>query len=291
MSETEARAVGNGAVLPIELPILERRLIGRVVLFCIACELLFVLLDYHVNYGRLTDIGTIRRLTNIAREDGIASWFGTTQTTFLALTIWLCWVVVRRAEGSAWRRRGWLMLAIFFSAMAVDDGAMLHERAGTVFDQIHSADAPGGAMTDVGSSLLEAFPSYAWQIVVLPVFVALGIFTTAFLWRELPSRRMRLTVALAMLCFATAVGLDFIEGLDEDHPWNLATTLVERVDFGDWTQYRFREEPADAVRHFSKSIEEFLEMLANTLLWSVFLARWAQLWRDVRVRVIAPEPR
>jgi len=174
--------------------------------------------------------------------------------------------------------------------MALDDGAMLHERAGTLFSQIHSEDAPGGAMTTVGSSLLEAFPSYAWQIVALPIFVVLGIFTSAFLWRELPARRMRITVALAMFCFVIAVSLDFVEGLDEEHPWNLATILVDSVDFGDWTQYRFRAEPFDAVRHFSKSIEEFLEMLANTLLWSVFLARWAQLWRDVRIRVTERPP-
>jgi hypothetical protein len=279
----------TNALASIDFPIDERWLIRRVVAFCVGCELLFVLMDYHINYGRLTDVGTLRRLANIAREDGLASWFGTTQTTFLALTVWLSWFIVRRGDYSVWRKRGWLLLAIFFSVMAVDDGALLHERAGTLFSQIHSEDAPGGAITDVGSSLLDAFPSYAWQIVALPIFVVLGIFTSAFLWRELPARRMRITVAIAMFCFVIAVSLDFVEGLDEEHPWNLATLLVDSVDFGDWTQYRFRAEPFDTVRHFSKSAEEFLEMLANTLLWSVFLARWAQLWRDVRVRVTERE--
>ena len=74
---------------PVELVVQSDRFVRYVIGFCIAAEILFVFLDYHVNYGRLTEIGAIRRLFNIAREDSLASWFGTTQSLLIGLTLWL----------------------------------------------------------------------------------------------------------------------------------------------------------------------------------------------------------
>jgi hypothetical protein len=269
---------------PVEIPVRSGRLIRTVVLSCVAFEALLVLLDYHVNYGHLTDLGPLRRLTNITREDSLASFFGTTQTLLISLTLWLVWITVRARQTVRWRRTGWLVLALFFSLMTVDDGAMLHERAGTVFSEVHSSDAPGGEATELGARVLEAFPSYAWQIVALPFFVALGIFLLVFLWHDLDDLRPRLIVASALVCFAIAVGMDFVEGLNEEHPWNLYTHLTETIDFGDYTQYRFRHDPYDTLRHFSKSIEEFLELLGNTLLWSVFLRRLVEMAPKLHIR-------
>ena len=269
---------------PVEIPVHSGRLIRTVVLGCIAFEVLLVLLDYHVNYGRLTDLGPLRRLTNITREDSLASFFGTTQTLMISLTLWLVWLTVRAGKTARRRRIGWLVLALFFSLMTVDDGALLHERAGTVFSEVHSSDAPGGEATELGTRALEAFPSYAWQIVALPFFVVLGIFLLVFLWNDLDELRPRLIVATALICFSVAVGLDFVEGLAEEHPWNLYTRLTEAIDFGDTTAYRFRRSPYDTLRHFSKSIEEFLEMLGNTLLWSVFLRRLVEIAPRLRIR-------
>ena len=257
-----------------------------VIAVCVAAELMFVFLDYHVNYGGLTDIGSLRRLTNIAREDSLASWFGTTQTLLIGLTLWCIYLVVRRGTTDRWRRAGWGVLASFFTFMAIDDGALLHERAGTVFERLLSGDADSGAATSLGSRWLETFPSYAWQIVVGPFFVLLGLFCLVFLWRELAGRRARLLVVVALACFASAVGLDFVEGLEPDHPWNLYTRITEAVDFGDYTEYRFGREAFDTLRHFSKSIEEFLEMLGNTLLWYVFLRVLTSVAADLRVRFV-----
>ncbi len=157
---------------------------------CVLLEVAFVLLDYHVNYGRLIDVGAIRRMTNIAQEDGLASWFGVTQTLFVALTSWVLWLMVCAAGANRWRRFGWLVVSVVFSYMAVDDGAQLHE---------------------------------------------------------------------------------FIEGLDRDHPWNLYTWAVARVDLTEFTEARFRQSAYQTLDHFGRSAEEFLEMLAMTLLWVTFL--------------------
>ena len=130
-------------------------------------EISFVLLDYHVNYGRLTEVGAIRRLTNIAREDGLASWFGTTQTLLMALTAWGLLLLARAGRSAAWRRTGWLVVAVVFTYMAVDDGAELHERLGTLSSVLRERSGP---------SPLDLFPSYSWQILFVPLF---GLFASA----------------------------------------------------------------------------------------------------------------
>ena len=46
----------------------------------------------------------------------------------------------------------------------------------------------------------------------------------------------------------------------------------------------FAKSGLTAVVHFSKSVEEFLEMLANTLLWVVFLRYLTGLVSELRLR-------
>ena len=250
----------------------------RVLVFCLTLEVVFVLLDYHVNYGRLVDVGAIRRMTNIAREDGLASWFGTTQTLFVALTAWGLLLLARASHAPLWRRAGWSLVAVMFTYMAVDDGAQLHERFGTLSSVLNDSG---------GSSVLTAFPSFAWQVLFVPVFGIFGLLLALFLWRELHNRAAFVLVLSALACLAVAVGLDFIEGLDDDHPWNLYTWIVERVDLADFTTARFRQTPYDTLEHFSRSLEEFLEMLANTFLWVTFLKHVPSVAPDVHLSLTA----
>jgi hypothetical protein len=253
---------------PVELTLGSRRFVRTLIGLCVGAELAFVFLDYHVNFGRLTDIGMLRRFNNIAREDSLASWFGNTQTLLIACTLWLIYLGVRRQDVAPWRKKGWLVLALFFSFMAFDDGVQLHETVGTVVD--HFSDL--------------SFPSYAWQFVMLPFFVAVGFFSLVFLWCVLERRSARLLVLAALCGFGMAAGLDFVEGLDRNHPWNIVARLSETIEFGDYTEYRFRENAYDTLQHFAKSIEEFLEMLANTILWYVFLGYLPEVASEFRVR-------
>jgi len=253
-----------------------RTLARRVLLFCIFAEVAFVILDYHLNYGSLIDIGAVRRMFNIAREDGLASWFGTTQTLLVGLTLWLIFVGARHRRSSMWRRAGWLTLAIFFTFMAIDDGAQIHERLGSIFKAVASDDA----------ELVDNYPSYAWQFVIGPVFAALGVFTLVFLWTELRVRLLRVLLLVAISCWAIAVGLDFIEGLDEYHPWNLYTITADHYGLDRWALDRFHEVAYDTLRHFSKSLEEALEMLAMSLFWFIFLRHLAVEPQDLRVQFL-----
>ena len=81
-----------------------------------------------------------------------------------------------------------------------------------------------------------------------------------------------------------AVALDFFEGLDADHPWNLYTPLARRFPIEPWTLLRFGRSAYDTIEHASKSIEEYLEMLGNTLMWLAFLRYLTGLAGTLRIR-------
>ena len=55
-------------------------------------------------------------------------------------------------------------------------------------------------------------------------------------------------------------GLDFFEGLDSAHPLDLHTWLQESFDLRAYT-----------VSHFSKALEELLEMCSIAMLLALFL--------------------
>ena len=258
----------------VELTIDSERLARRVLYFCIGAEILFVFLDYHVNYAEWTDIGAIRRMFNTAREDGLASWFATTQTLLAGLTLGLIYLSVKNGPGPRWKATGWLVLTLFFVYMAVDDGAQLHERLGSTFKAMRE---------DAGSSL-DFFPSYPWQILFLPIFGTLGLFMLWFLRNEFETRSSRVLLMFTISLQIFAVGMDFVEGLDEDHRWNLYTIISERYDLEPWTEARFGETGYDTLRHFSKSIEEAVEMATISILWFLFLRYLSVVATDLRVR-------
>ena len=89
-----------------------------------------------------------------------------------------------------------------------------------------------------------------------PVVAALGIFLVLFLHNQLQSWRLKALIGLAVGLFILAVGIDFVEGLENGFYFDVA-------DF-----FSTSEEHA---LHFSKSIEEFFEMAGTTIFLFVFL--------------------
>jgi len=232
-------------------------------------ELFLVGLDIVVNYAEFIQYNSIQRLCNIAREDGLAAWFMTSQTLVAAMVLWFLYWLNLNVDGStAFHRRGWMILALFFTYMSADDGALIHERVGTMFeDMIEKSDKSG----DVGllGQWLEMFPSYEWQF-LLPFFAAIGLYILYFLWKVLGVGRPLLMVLAAFSCFAVAVILDFIEGIPADHSLNIYSWLKQTYMLEDYT-----------VDHFAKSLEEFLEMLGISLFLTVFVAQIGRLKDDV----------
>lgn len=235
---------GDGTTGATTIAVDAGRFLWAVFLGCLIVEVALVYLDLTVNWLRWSDSGAIRRLFNITREDGLASWFAVSQTLIVAMTAWLLFLIARRQASPARRRTGWLVIAVFFTYMCVDDGAAVHERLGTAFEEGTGA---------------ENLATYAWQYLLLPFFAVMGVFVLYFLWWEMPRAVDRLKVAAALGCFALAVAMDFVEGMDDGY-----RLLVAR--FG-WEN--------DVIRHFSKSVEEFIEMVGMSLFLVTFLGRLA----------------
>lgn len=230
----------------------------RVWVFCFLSALALVLLDAFLNYGKVLDSAPLRRIFNITREDGLATWFMVVQT-FCVGSLLVCITLLHRSNHeSALRISAWGMLSIFFLYMSADDGAEIHERLGSTFKA-----AAKEAQSGVGGVFTQAqgcFPSYDWQLVVLPFFAVAGLLMIVFLLREFGDIRSRFLLFIAPTLMACAVSLDFFEGLDEAHPLNVHTWLQQKYDLRQYT-----------VSHFAKSLEEFLEMIAMATFLVLFL--------------------
>jgi hypothetical protein len=217
----------------------------RTIFFCLlGFELLLVFLDATVNYGEWTRIGAIRRLFNLTREDGLGNWFASTQTLFVGLVLWLVFLKNRRVE--LWKAWGWALLAVFFTYLAIDDGAKIHERIGTAVKAAAS---------------VESFPSYTWHLVFGPFLGAMGLFLFIFLWRELKNHTLRILFILGLGCYVVAVGLDFVEGLEGGYDFLTSALSIS----------------PRALRHFAKVFEEFLEMLGTTIFLVCFLNHFTRI--------------
>jgi hypothetical protein len=83
------------------------RALVAILVTSITIVVLLVVLDYSINYSHGTEIGAIRRLFNMTREDALGSWFGVTVTTLAALTAWLTAAIVHRRNAPRARRLGW----------------------------------------------------------------------------------------------------------------------------------------------------------------------------------------
>jgi hypothetical protein len=241
---------------PLQITIDTRQLLWLLLSSLLAIELLLVFLDLYVNWGKAADSPAIRRMFNTTREDGLASWFAVTQTFVVAMVLWAIFALSARVQDNRLQRFGWLLLALFFSYMTIDDGAMVHERLGTASKNLGE--------DSLISQYTGAFPSYAWQALFLLPLTCIGMFMLWFLWRTMPDKVSRIGIIAALGLFAIAVGMDYIEGLEHGY-----TPLADA--FG-WK--------GSSVRHFAKSIEEFLEMLAMSLWLVIFLRYFARRARE-----------
>lgn len=227
----------------------------RLFLICFSCVLALALMDAFLNYGKIIESTSLRRIFNITREDGLATWFMVIQTFCAGIVLALIAVVHRSRGGSMVRTAGWGLLSLFFVYLSADDGAEIHERLGSAFK--------AASRETETSAIVQAqgwYPSYDWQLVVLPFFVVAGLLMLVFLLREFRSRSSRIALFAGPLIMAFAIGLDFFEGLDAAHPLNLHTWIREAYNLSSYT-----------VSHFSKSLEESLEMFSIALLLALFV--------------------
>lgn len=243
---------------------------------CVGIEILLVLLDATANLKGWIEKGPIRSLFNIATETSIPTWFAVLQEAVVGVVVGLI-TLVKRGQDNQGKRAwmGWMAIALFFTYVSLDDGAMIHERVGSAFrsgsaitNAADNSEETGGSFT-----LVPSFPSYSWQLVVMPFFALFGLYMLLFLWQELGAGEFR-WVVVALGCYAFAIGLDFVEGFyQSDNAWNVYPWIAERVGLNSAT-----------VCHISQSIEEFLEMLGTTAFLGLFLNHLMLSTKEIRIR-------
>ena len=220
-------------------------------------EIAILMLDALVTeLGRIS-IGAARRFFNITREDGIPNFFSSFQMLSVGVVLLLITLVVSRQNRGSRSRVvwGWGLVTGLFFYMGLADATKLHERLGTIFSVLVTGpkDQPNPGLL---GQLYDVFSSYTWQLIFGPSVAAAGLFVFIFLMRQLPALYLNLLVCSALGLFAIAMGMDFVEGTENG-------IMVGVADV-------FSTFPDRAV-HFSKSIEESLEMAGSTIFLFVFL--------------------
>ena len=248
-----------------------RRLVRDLVFVMGGLAVLVVLLDLWLYSAAAVATPYLRTLFDAQSETGLGSWLAVSQAVLIAATLWLLTSAYRHGGASRLRQGGWALLAVFFTYLAFDDGTQLHERIGTAFADAHATGLQAG------------FPSFAWQVLFGPFFAGMALFIGLFLWKELRTPRLKALTAAALALLALAVAMDFVEGLDADHPLNVYAHLAAGGNLDDHAQVFFRMNGLDAVTHVAQAIEESIEMVAMTLLWAVFLLHFADTVDGVRL--------
>ena len=100
----------------------------------------------------------------------------------------------------------------------------------------------------------------------------MGFFVLGFLWFQMRDALSRLLVLTALGMLFCGIAIDFGEGLDEDHEWNVYSR-VGNIDWvEEWSGERFRRSGYTVVQHFAKSAEELVfEAGAFSIFWFLFL--------------------
>jgi len=240
-----------------------------VVLFSI--ELLLVVLDLSFSYADILNNLALQQLFNLAREGSLGSWFSSTQLLLTGAVLWLLFVrFLNDSSTPVFKKYAWALIALFFTFMAIDDAAAIHETIGSTYEDIVSnADEAKDVM---GGEILQSYPSYPWQVILGPVFLLMGLFIFIFIWAEVSLRSMRLLLIAALGCYAIAVGLDYVEGVYGGYKTIIVTTGLDY----------------DSVMHISKVIEEFLEMLGTTFFLVLFIKHLAMHTESIEFKFHKP---
>jgi len=197
-------------------------------------------------------------LVHVDREGNLPTWFSTTQWAVLGMSIAAIAIVAERAGRARSRTWMWWCCALGAFGLSADEGAAIHEHAGSLFQRAVGSD-PSSPL-----HFLLGFPSYYWMLVYAPLAVPAVAILVVFLWRELGSaRRTALLGIFVYLC--AAVGLDFIEGHygNSEHSRMLVSVFSHPFRFDIFL------------------VEEVLEMLGVTLVIHAFLRHLSRVAADL----------
>lgn len=285
MTEEPEQSV-NGSQDTVELRFRPVRLVLIPIAACFVVELLFLPLDYHINLRDFFDKGSVQRMFDLERGDSLPTWFATAQAMVTAMTLWLIYCAVKSRGTSRPRRAAWLLLALLFSWAAFDTGVDLRENLGDptaeLLEDLLSASEGTNWIEKMSDSLRDS----SWRLAFVPIYMAVGIFMVVFLSRALKARYSKTLLGIALVLYAGAIGLDICEGLyDNDYQPTPYESLAEHYEFEEWAgAFKLSEE--EILVHFSVGLEATMRMLANTLMWLLFLNHFVAVACDLQIRFV-----
>jgi len=228
----------------------------------IGAALALVALDIVFNVYDIAGDKSIRRIFNVAREESLPTWFASSQALLVGLAAWMvAWHGHQHL--SAARRYGWIGVGTFFTYLSADDASEIHERLGSAIGRVVEAG---------DSTVLAWFPSFAWQLFIAPILALSLLASVLFLSSVAHTRTLRFLPLVALGIFAVSQSLDFIEGID-----GLYSGWADQLG---WLEY--------SVSHSFRMLEEFMEMLATSLLGGCVWSAMDQGWSDSGDKKVSP---
>jgi len=237
--------------LKFELNINPRKLLYVLV----TIELLFLMVDGLFSCCWKDASKYLVILIGITKEGNIPTWFSSTQALAVGMLA-LVYAQQRKGLKPQQSATGWYVIAIFFSYLAIDDAAKLHERLATgVHDSIQSSEQ-NSWLTDQ----FLAFSSYHWQFLFIPVFGVIALYMLGFLYRVFDGWKKLIIFSSGIALYVVAVALDYVEGIDSWVIW-----MADNSFYLD-----------SQITHFMRALEEFLEMFGTSLILYSFLLAGAE---------------
>lgn len=222
----------------------------------LGCEVGIFVFDIIFGHFHLSGISGIRKICTMTREDGLVTWFSSFQYC-LGAFVALAHAWYHMQQKTRWKGYAWGGVMLFFLLLSIDDTVRLHERIGTAFSEhallYHNRDS-------FFSFVINMFPSYTWQITILPIYMLLGVGMLFFMWQVLSSEGKWLCI-LAGALYGIAILLDFYEGMEAAYRAPAAYLGMSSY----------------LLEHLLKAIEEFLEMLGTTCFILAFIHGFTKL--------------
>jgi hypothetical protein len=240
------------------------RLIKVVIVACLSSEAVILLLDAFLNLAQFWYVETfkgLRDLSNAALENSFGTWFSIIQNFAVATVAFILVFSYRSVFAHRAKSLGWLLIALVFAYISLDDHLVLHERM-------------GGSMPVLLDWLfgqkMEPLPTYGWIFLFGPFFGAVGVFFLLFLYGQLKSARDRRILVGALMLWALAVLMDAWDGTSNPYE-----RISNATGFGE-----------AALRHVSMLVEEVFEMLGSTAFLYLFLSHTRLLYTRQPTAVI-----
>jgi len=196
--DTSAKGVKPGDMLGFAVNSRARDLL----IACLFVEAWLVFLHFQLALHATPTVRALGQAFDMRREASIATYWSCLLTLGIGL-VCFCVTVIQRRNGSAKLScRGWAYAGIVFVCLSVDDAIAFHEKIGAItsLELMHSLN----------------YPSYPWHVSVAPIITFCLLSAAFVIWRDV--RRIEGLTAILLLalgCFAIALGLDFMEGIEE----------------------------------------------------------------------------